>query len=233
MRPRLLMAVALLACAACAAPPLQSRVVDHGPLWLVRLDASRDPAQTARQFNHPMDVSDPELMVILEHVFIEGPATGTPPRPVFSYGELTCIVPGIREALHRATASEWVVFSVMDPKATHQTLTSGGLFVKDAKLYLLLANHRLQVPAGKTDVVDPLTAIPLHVQGQNPDSAALIFSPPRFMGHPDPDVLPTRSEPVRRIVVDYDALRAERDKWTTLLPPVLGERQTVRMATGC
>ncbi|WP_447972480.1 hypothetical protein [Nitrospira sp. Kam-Ns4a] len=202
---------------ACA-EPLVKRAVDSTPTWLIRLDGFRDPTQAARvQYDHPVEWSDATLAEVLERVRVLGADEGATPQPLLSFGELIQIAPGIREAFYRAKPSEWVVFAVIQSKATYQTLTSGGLFVKGGKLHLMIANHRARIPPGKPDAVDPIKAVPLRPVSATP--ARLTFDPPEFVAAEEGDwVKDDSGKPVGQLVVDYQGFLASHQPVAAIEP---------------
>jgi hypothetical protein len=204
---RLVVALVALVCQACASP-IAKRAVDHTPTWLVRLDSYRDPALAARaRYDHPAEWTDANLTEVLEHVRVVGAGEGAQPQPALTYGELSQIAPGIREALHRASASEWVAFAVIQPKATYRTFTSGGLFLKEGKLYVMIANHRVRLPPGKTEVVDPVKASPLRPVGGS--AKPLTFEPVEYVvGADGAWVQEEGAQPVSLVAIDHTAYLA-------------------------
>lgn len=212
---RLVVALLALVCQACSTP-IVKRAVDSTPTWLVRLDSYRDPALAARaQYDHPAEWTDANLTEVLEHVRVVGAEEGTPPQPALSYGELSQIAPGIREALHRASATEWVAFAVIQSKATYRTFTSGGLFIKGGKLHVTIANHRVRLPPGKTDVVDPIKATPLRPVGGAPKP--LTFVPPEYVVDAEGAWVQEEGEkPVSLVAFDHAAYLAAHASVRTL-----------------
>ena len=63
--------------------------------------------------------------------------------PVFTEDEMKRLTPGLVQAFAHATPQQLVTFSLHAPAAAQQrAVTSGGLFIHDGHLFVILANHR-------------------------------------------------------------------------------------------
>ena len=101
-----------------------------------------------------------------------------PARSVFSLEELNLLIPTVRKSFQGATSREWIVFVLAGSEETGRETTSGGMFVEEGKLHLVIANHRH--PLGEqSEELARVRANPLYsVQGSG---GVLSFDAPRFV----------------------------------------------------
>jgi len=139
--------------AGCTPPPIYSHLVYENPTAFVRLEPSpwvdHDDPQTWNA--HPATLSRHQLQEALhglrvrEHragliLWIRGMAEE---EPAFRDEEIELLMPRLQEALDLAVPEEVVTFYLSHPvNATRREVTSGGLFVRDGHLHLILSNHR-------------------------------------------------------------------------------------------
>ena len=103
-----------------------------------------------------------------------------PPRSVFSLEEINLLMPTVRKSFQEATSREWIVFMLVGQEGTGRETTSGGMFVEEGKLHLVIANHRLAL-AENSEELARVRANPLHsVQGSG---GALAFDLPLSLIH--------------------------------------------------
>ncbi len=77
-----------------------------------------------------------------------GSTIRTPPVPAFSADEIRELGPGLITALGSASPEQIVTFYRTSPgEASNRVVTSGGLFVQNGHLYLILANYRIKTDA--------------------------------------------------------------------------------------
>ena len=142
----------LLACVGCADPMLITRPVQDEPSLSVGLASYNDPEKVAQvQHNHPREWSEADLHVILTRLLIQKQGgimdPFKQPRAVFSPDDIFHLTPALRETFMVARPSDWVVFALWGSSPTSQALevTSGGMFLQDQRLHIILANHRERV----------------------------------------------------------------------------------------
>lgn len=181
-KSRVLFLWVIILIAGCAGPTLTSRVIQEESSWFVRLDSYVAGGDSSRGYDHPAIWTEPELTAILGRMLLEDRVglmdSPQPPRPVFSQGELTFLVPAIRDSFQRATPQEWISFFTADPSATGLAVTSGGTFLANSQLHLVVANHRT-VLAEESDDLAAVRENPFHsVKGSG---GALAFESPRFV----------------------------------------------------
>jgi hypothetical protein len=196
------LAIGLLGCAEAA---LSTRPVQQDGVLTVRLDSYRDPTKNPDEtFDHPMDWAEPDLRAILGRLLLEQQVgilqKAPPPVPVFTQEEIARLTPALRKAFQSARPSEWIAFVLRGSDGATPTMTSGGFFVRETQLHVLLANHRDPVAQGddaKDIEANPLR--PLKRRGR-----ALTFDGRPYMvseqenwmgGHGSP--------PSSELVVDY------------------------------
>jgi hypothetical protein len=113
---------------------------------------------------------DEELSAILSRLILQERVglmdNARPPRSVFSLEEINLLVPTVRKSFQEATPREWIVFTLaVGQQGTGRETTSGGMFVEEGKLHLVIANHRLAL-AENSEELARVRANPLHsVQG--------------------------------------------------------------------
>lgn len=141
------------ALAGCTAPPLYSYLVYENPTAFVRLEYSpwvdADDPQTWNA--HPVTLSRHQIQKALrglrvrEHRsalirWVSGMATM---EPAFHEEEIELLWPRILEGLETAVPQELVTFYVSHPvNATKREVTSGGLYVTEQALHIILSNYR-------------------------------------------------------------------------------------------
>ena len=148
----------------------------------MRLDSFLDAGSASPRYDHPSVWRDEELSAILSRLILQERVglmdNARPPRSVFSLEEIHLLVPTVRKSFQEATPHEWIVFTLAGQQATGREITSGGMFVEEGKLHLVIANHRLPLPANSQELAR-VRANPLHsVQGSG---GALAFDAPRFV----------------------------------------------------
>lgn len=137
----------------CASPPLYSYLVYENPTAFVRLEfspwADSDRPQTWNA--HPASLSRRQIQKALEGLrvrehraapfrWISGLAQM---EPAFYKEEVELLLPRLQEGLELAVPQELVTFYLSHPvNATKREVTSGGLYVTDGQLHIILSNYR-------------------------------------------------------------------------------------------
>lgn len=146
---------ALIVCAGCAGPALTSRIVQEEPTRFVRLD-SYGTASASPRYDHPSTWTAEELTAILSRLLLEDRVglmdSAQPPRAVFSLDDIAFLVPAIKESLQRAAPHEWIAFFTASPGGGELAVTSGGIFLSDSHLHLVVANHRTLLAKDSADL---------------------------------------------------------------------------------
>jgi hypothetical protein len=146
--------VVLFLLGACAIPQVPSRIVYEDPVNYVRLE--RDPTVLPEwppgHHAHPAIMSPEVLRTILsgmrvrEHrVRLQEWFQGEAPLvPAFRDDEVRLLSVQISEALARAEYNERVTFYLSQPQTSaKRMITSGGLYVRDHELHMLLGNWQI------------------------------------------------------------------------------------------
>ena len=138
----------------CASPPFYSYLVYENPTSFVRLEiapwADNDLPQTWNA--HPATLSRRQMLEALrglrvrEHraapiIWVSGMAEM---EPLFREEEIDLLLPSLLEGLELAVPQELVTFYVSHPiNATKREVTSGGLYVTEGQLHIILSNYRV------------------------------------------------------------------------------------------
>ena len=137
----------------CAPPSFNSHVVYENPTTFVRLEFS-PWAETGNPDTwnaHPATVFSSQIRKALEGLRVRE-HRAAPIRWVLGLAELEeafrkeeieLLVPRLLEGLELAVPQELVTFYVSHPvNATTREVTSGGLYVTDGRLHIILSNYR-------------------------------------------------------------------------------------------
>lgn len=169
----LAMAVLVVACSLGTAPA--SRVVCgmcEEPNRFVRLQGpTKDRhAESTQSFSHPIRLSPEQWKPILRSIHVRKRGQGVffssapngPTMPAFTPAEVDYLSETLPRAFAQAQPTDVVVFGLTSPKTQEITdITTGAWFVKDAKMYLVLANYREGVTM--SNIRDLLWKDPLHM----------------------------------------------------------------------
>ncbi len=149
----LLVTVFVSVLSGCTAPPLYSYLVYENPTSFVRLEFSpwADTEFPETWNAHPTTLSRQQIdkalrgLRVREHrsapiKWISGLAAMA---PVFREEEIEFLAPRLLEGLELAVPQELVTFYVSHPvNATKREVTSGGLYVTEGQLHIILSNYR-------------------------------------------------------------------------------------------
>ncbi|MGA6827704.1 hypothetical protein ACO9S2_08835 [Nitrospira sp. NS4] len=168
--------------AGCTGLTVTSRVIQEESSWFIRLDSYAPGGVSSPGYDHSATWTEPELTAILGRMLLEDRVglmdSPQPPRPVFSQEELTVLVPAVRDSFQRATPQEWLSFFTSGSSGTGLAVTSGGIFLADSLLHIVVANHRTVLAKGSDDLA-AVRENPFHsVRGSG---GALTFESPRFV----------------------------------------------------
>lgn len=144
------------------APPLYSYLVYENPTSFVRLEVSpwvdQDLPQTLN--THPATLSRRQMEEALRGLRVREHRSGpirwfrglADQEPALSEEEIELLAPRLLEGLELAVPQELVTFYISHPvNATKREVTSGGVYVKDGHLHIIVSNHRTNYeipPAG-------------------------------------------------------------------------------------
>lgn len=221
----------LLALMGCAPSQFTTLTIYESPQSFVRLEIDRDRDQDTGH-RHPADIS-PELMgTVLNGLIFEEPMAKLPfyddlsqPRrhPALTASEVTLFAPLLATALKKAGPDEIVTFYHATARSTTQRLvTSGGIFVEQDQLHIVLANYRsptnFSADSGVVDTTDerltPLRALA-------PQRGRLAFDPASAVEEPDEGLAAWFQPKRKEIVINYKRLQPSR----SLLPASISDQQ--------
>ena len=172
----------LLLCVGCAGTALTSRVVQEESSWFVRLDSYHNTGSSPARYEHPATWTVEEISAIFSRLLLEDRVglldSSRPPRPVFSVEEIGLLAPAIRHSFQQAKPNEWISFCLSQLNTPGLAVTSGGIFVADSRLHVVVANHHASI-AGGTEELASIRTNPFHsVRGSG---GVLTFESPRFV----------------------------------------------------
>lgn len=142
----------LLAAAGCLATP-QPIVISQTPSQVIEI---RYDAGGGGGHAHPAAVSLPQITAILKGVYIRGRDVigtanilwGSDSEPAFTERDISQIAPHLITGLAKASPVDLVTFHLSQRDTNRALLiTSGGVFVRNGHLYLILANARTSLSA--------------------------------------------------------------------------------------
>lgn len=137
----------------CASPPFHSHLVYENPTTFVRLESSpwAETGDPETWNAHPATVSPTQIRKALEGLRVRE-HRAAPIRWVlglsemeaaFHEEEIELLAPRLIEGLDVAVPQELVTFYLSHPvNATTREVTSGGLYVTDGRLHIILSNYR-------------------------------------------------------------------------------------------
>lgn len=148
--------------AGCVAPPFYSYLVYENPTSFVRLEVSPwvDPDLPQTLNKHPAIMSRRQMVEALRGLRVREHRSGpvrwvrglADQEPAFREEEIALLAPRLLEGLGLAVPQELVTFYISHPvNATKREVTSGGIYVRDGHLHVIMSNHRTNFeipPAG-------------------------------------------------------------------------------------
>jgi len=107
----------------------------------------------ALKFAHPVALSESEWAHLLDNIFIQEQkklltlgATRSAPSPAFDEDGKRYLAKHLAEGFQKARPDEWVVFYLSHPREPGVVeIDSGGFFVEEERLHLIVANYRQPV----------------------------------------------------------------------------------------
>jgi len=228
----------LLFCLACAGPDFSTRAVHSDQTWLVRLDTYADPGKAAElRHDHPAEWTEAELSAILSRLLLQERVglleKKPPPQPVFSADEVAQLAPRLQQAFRMARPTEWIVFCFIRSTGTAQEVTSGGFFLQDRHLHVIVASYREPVSSGQ-DGTEAVRANPL--QALKRTGRTLTFDPPTYaLASPENWLGGYAGAPASELILDQSAfLEAARQpavpRVPAPVPPVQASSPPVSIA---
>lgn len=208
----LIMAVILMLwVGGCASPGFIIHPVEDDPSVFVGLASSPQGApEPETRHAHPVQWASADLQAILKRLAVQDGSglmdASRPVQAVFVSEDLLRLIPALQQAFTIARPADWVVFAVWGASTPSQALevTSGGLYLQDQQLHILLANYRERVSSEEEGI---------HAIHQNP-FLVLKDVKRRLLFFPTDYIKETRTtwlaggfkSPVSELVLDYQAL---------------------------
>lgn len=132
-------------------PTVPVHTMYEDPVNYVRLEFEPDAADdSSSAYSHPVRLTERQMRKILEGLSVQerqAPLEGFfsgPPRkdPAFDADEIAFLAPRLVDALAEANPEEQVTFYLSRPQTSiKRAVTSGGLYVRDDHLHIVLGNH--------------------------------------------------------------------------------------------
>ncbi len=210
----------------CSGPYLYPRAIHEEKDRYVRLEARYGHGQEgqALRFTHPLTLSEGDWARILASTYVKPKgwllslgSTGVAPSQAFDGRDRTYLAERLASAFSRARPDEWVVFYLSHPReAEVDEITSGGFFVVEGQVHLVLANYRQ--PVSMSFVRREIWNDPLRPSGKTyyevvPQEYQTVETYVRW--YPNKPLLAFPSE----LLIDYVAsLNISQDKNTTTSP---------------
>lgn len=152
---------------ACATSHLVTLTIVETPSRYVRLAVDRT-VRLDSGFSHPASIPPDQMAAVLSGLVVVEKGSnlpwplgeGRPYRPsAFDREDIRFWAPLLTQALGKATPEEIVTFYQSDTvSATRRDVTSGGMFVKDGRLFIILSNYRspsqFMADIGTADTMD-------------------------------------------------------------------------------
>ena len=206
-------AILLVWTVGCANPGFIIQPVEDEPSLLVGLASSPNAASEAEtQHDHPVEWTTGDLQAILKRLTIqEGSGlldSSRRQQKVFSQEDLTLLIPALQQTFNIARPSDWIVFAVWGSSEQTQGLqvTSGGMYLQDQQLHILLANHRERV-SSEEHGIQAIRKNPFYALRDVKRS--LLFYPTSYVMESGNNWIMSGFEsPVSELVLDYQALLA-------------------------
>ena len=197
----------------CANPGFIIQPVEDEPSLLVGLASSPDSSSEAEpRHDHPVEWETGDLQAILKRLAIqEGSGlldSSRRQQAVFSQEDLNHLIPALQQTFNIARPSDWIVFAVWGSSEQTQGLqvTSGGMYLQDQQLHILLANHRERVSSEEVGI-QAIRENPFHALRDVKRS--LLFYPTNYVTESGNNWIMSGFEsPVSEIILDYQALLA-------------------------
>lgn len=209
----IIFAILLVWTVGCSTPDFIIRPVEDEPSLLVGLaSAPEGSSETETRYDHPVEWAKADLQAILKRLVIQEGAglmdSSRPSQAVFSQKDLTHFIPALQQTFSIARSSDWIVFAIWGSSEQTQGLqvTSGGMYLQDQQLHILLANHRERV-SSEEDGIQAIRENPFHALRDVKRS--LLFYPTNYVMESGSNWIMSGFEsPVSEIILDYQALLA-------------------------
>ncbi len=201
----------LLSLTACQSRQFPTMTIYESPASFVRLES--DPmARENKGHSHPVSITSEEMAAVLSGLMIEEPSRlfafldkdREPQRhPAFNEAEVQFFAPLLARGLGQATSEEVVTFyQTHQDTAIIRKVTSGGIYVDDEKMHVVLSNYRSPTHSASDPGVDDTMDDRLTpMRRMAPQEARLEFEPRDAIALSDESILSSLFSMERREVV--------------------------------
>lgn len=138
---------------ACGMPQFLTVSIYDSPERVVRLQAIPG-VNHGKGYSHPVVLSKDQMAKVLEGLYVEESTVALPfstgsgdstSQRVFNDQEVEFFAPHLIKGLSMATSEEVVTFfETAEVSSLHRLTTSGGVYVKDNELHILLSNYAVK-----------------------------------------------------------------------------------------
>jgi len=182
---------------ACSTGSVLTAKIYENKEWIVRLQ-SVSGANRNKGYSHPSSVTQQQLVRVLEGLYIESgyfPAAASQNNnsnsssrhPVFSNVDAELLAIFLADGLSQASSREIVTFvKTTDISSSLEQITSGGVYVADDELHIVLSNYRVKQaiwqdldayePPAYLRPMNPLSTQPGHFGFSRPNLAREVAS---------------------------------------------------------
>ncbi|MGB0909294.1 MAG: hypothetical protein ACPGYT_02940 [Nitrospirales bacterium] len=175
----------------CANPQFFTVTIYDSPSQNVRLQAMS--LEERDRYSHPVSISKEQMTEVLKGLYVEvDTSTLSPPfwddsennvrRRAFSDGEIQFFAPLFVKGLQEATPEEIITFfETAEISDMHEATTSGGVYVRNDTLHIILSNDNVQTPIWQDNAEyhAPYRLAPLEPIA--PEPGRLVFVPTKLM----------------------------------------------------
>ena len=217
-----MLAILFQSCAAVTQAPLS---VQEDPDRFIRIEGRYGDEHRvgSSRFEHPLTLTAAEWERLLSSIQVQShkdtflfTTAKNPPEPAFSPEQVVYLSRGLQKAFSRAHPDEFVVFGFSQTRSPQLTeITTGGWFVEEQRLHLILANYRHSV--SMKNVRDELWRDPLH--SNTSPSYQIVPGPGQSLGR-EKGLAGLLSTDAPELLIDYKALLEMKPSPPAILSPV-------------
>ncbi|MEX2491547.1 MAG: hypothetical protein WD425_07275 [Nitrospirales bacterium] len=165
----------------CETPQFQTMSILDTPNRVVALQAMSDP-YGGKGYDHPVLLTKDEMIRMLQGVRVERGLISASQHAAFSDTEIQLFAPHFVKALEKATTEEIVTFfETAHIDSEHDITTSGGLFVADGNLYVVLSNFSVETRGWQDNERYEASYRNRPLEQMDPQPGRLVFVPREFM----------------------------------------------------
>lgn len=176
----------------CTTPQFFTVTIYDSPSQSVRLQ-TMSVLEDGIGYSHPVSISEEQMTTVLQGLYVEvdtsaisvpffkGSKKGTL-RRAFSDREIEFFVPLFIKGLQQATPEEIVTFfETAEISDVHEATTSGGVFVRNNALHIILSNYGVKTAIWQDNDEYQASHRLAPLESIEPEPGRLIFKPVQFM----------------------------------------------------